>query len=268
MGNALFIIWRESAEAMLVVGILYAWLRRQPDARTGMRYLWGGVAAGVGLAIVLALVMMGVANQLSAEQLDYFQLGMVLVASGLIVQMVYWMRRHGRTLKRELESGLQRNLETANWWGMLVVVALAVGRESAETVVFLYGMGLEQQGSWLEFSGVLLAGVILAYGTFWLLQKGGQYFSWRHFFRFSELLLLLLAGALLVNGLEKMMNFGWLPAIIDPLWDSSWLLDDTTRLGGLVAALTGYRAQPALSVLLGLAVYWLGVTLLMRRAPR
>ena len=31
MGNALFIIWRESAEAMLVVGILYAWLTKQPD---------------------------------------------------------------------------------------------------------------------------------------------------------------------------------------------------------------------------------------------
>ena len=46
MGNALFIIWRESAEAMLVVGILYAWLARQPDRRAGMRYLWGGVAAG------------------------------------------------------------------------------------------------------------------------------------------------------------------------------------------------------------------------------
>ena len=33
MGNALFIVWRESAEALLVVGIVYAWLKRQPDAR-------------------------------------------------------------------------------------------------------------------------------------------------------------------------------------------------------------------------------------------
>jgi high-affinity iron transporter len=45
MGNALFIVWRESAEAMLVVGILYAWLKRRSDATIGMRYLWGGVAA-------------------------------------------------------------------------------------------------------------------------------------------------------------------------------------------------------------------------------
>ena len=67
MGNALFIIWRESAEAMLVVGILYAWLARQPDRRTGLRYLWGGVAAGLGLAVLLALAVLGVAHTLSDE---------------------------------------------------------------------------------------------------------------------------------------------------------------------------------------------------------
>ena len=54
MGNALFIVWRESTEALLVVGILYAWLNKHPDVRRGMRYLWGGVATGVGLALVLA----------------------------------------------------------------------------------------------------------------------------------------------------------------------------------------------------------------------
>src|SRR6185369_12112804 len=109
MGNALFIVWRESAEAMLVVGVLYAWLKNRADAATGMRYLWGGVAAGAGLAGVLALVMLG-------------------VASGLIVQMVFWMRRHGRTFKKDLESDMARNARKSNWWGLLVVVALAVGR--------------------------------------------------------------------------------------------------------------------------------------------
>ena len=104
MGNALFIIWRESAEAMLVVGILYAWLRKHPDAKRGMRYLWAGVGAGIALALALAAVMLGIARTLSDAGLEYFQLAMMLVASGLIVQMVFWMRRHGRTFKRDLEA--------------------------------------------------------------------------------------------------------------------------------------------------------------------
>ncbi|NDP41486.1 MAG: FTR1 family iron permease [Aromatoleum sp.] len=267
MGNALFIIWRESAEAMLVVGILYAWLRQHPDVKRGMRYLWAGVAAGVGLALALAAVMLGIARMLSDEGLEYFQLAMMLVAAGLIVQMVFWMRSHGRTLKRELEANLQSNATTANWWGLLVVVALAVGRESAETVVFLYGLGVQYASAW-NFLGILALGVGAAWLTFWALQQGGRVVSWRTFFRASEILLLLLAGALLVSAIEKLIALDVLPALVDRLWDTSGVVDDSSRLGGLLAAFTGYRARPSLLPLLLLAVYWGALGTLLRRSSR
>ena len=264
MGNALFIVWRESAEAMLVVGILYAWLKRRPDARIGLRYLWGGVAAGVGLALALAIIMLGVASVLSDEGLEYFQLAMMLIAAGLIVQMVFWMRRHGRTFKKELEAGMQEKAAAANWWGMLAVVAIAVGRESAETVVFLYGLSAEQQGVSRLFV-VIPIGLGLAFLTFWALQQGGRFLTWRTFFRVSEILLLLLAGALLVSGLEKAIGLGIVPPLVDPLWDSTRVLDDSGRVGGLVAALTGYRARPALLPLIVLLAYWVVVSVSLRR---
>ena len=267
MGNALFIIWRESAEAMLVVGILYAWLRKHPDAKRGMRYLWAGVGAGVGLALALAAVMLGIARALSEEGLEYFQLAMMLAAAGLIVQMVFWMRRHGRTLKRELEANMQSNATTANWWGLLVVVALAVGRESAETVVFLYGLGVQYQSAW-SFLGILALGVGAAWLTFWALQQGGRILSWKAFFRASEILLLLLAGALLVSASEKLVALDLLPPLVDRLWDTSALIDDSSRVGGLLAAFTGYRARPALLPLLLLAAYWAVVGTLLRRSPQ
>jgi high-affinity iron transporter len=266
MGNALFIVWRESAEAMLVVGILYAWLKHRPDAATGMRYLWGGVAAGAALALALALVMLGVASSLSGTGLDYFQLAIMLVASALIVQMVFWMRRHGRTFKRDLEADMARNARAANWWGLLIVVALAVGRETAETVVFLYGLGAEKGGI-ANLPIVLALGIAAAFATFWLLQQGTRFLSWRVFFRVSEILLLLLAGALLVSGIEKLIALDVLPSLIDPVWDSTRLLDDSGRFGGLIASFTGYRARPALLPLLALAVYW-GLMWAFLRTPR
>jgi high-affinity iron transporter len=267
MGNALFIVWRESTEAMLVVGILYAWLAKHPDVRRGMRYLWGGVAAGVGIALALAAVMLGVTRFLSDQGLEYFQLGMMLIASGLIVQMVFWMRHHGRTLKRELETDMQKNAKSANWWGLLVVVALAVGRESAETVVFLYGLGAQNEGVG-RFLTVLVLGLGAAFATFWLLQKGGKVLSWRVFFRMSEILLLLLAGGLLVSAIDKLIALDVLPALVDPTWDTSAVLDDSGRVGGLIASLTGYRARPALLPLIALAVYWAAVVAFLRRASR
>ena len=266
MGNALFIVWRESAEAMLVVGILYAWLKRQPEAATGMRFLWGGVAAGAALAIVLALVMLGIISTLSGDALDYFQVAMMAIAAGLIVQMVFWMRKHGRTFKKDLEHEMSRNVGVAKWWGMLVVVALAVGRESSEAVVFLYGLGAESGGI-PNLLLVLVLGIASAFATFWILQHGGRVLSWRAFFRVSEVLLLLLAGALLVNAIDKLIGMGVLPAFIDPVWDTSRVLDDSGRVGGMLASLTGYRARPALLTLAALAFYWIGVTYWLRR-PR
>ncbi len=267
MGNALFIVWRESAEAMLVVGILYAWLKHRPDAATGMRFLWGGVAAGAGLALVLALVMLGIASSLSGNGLDYFQLVIMLVASALIVQMVFWMRRHGRTFKKDLEANMARNARAANWWGLLIVVALAVGRETAETVVFLYGLGAEKGGI-AHLPVVLVLGIAAAFATFWLLQQGSRILSWRVFFRVSEILLLLLAGALLVSGIEKLIALDVVPALVDPVWNTSRLLDDSGRLGGLIASFTGYRSRPALLPLLVLAAYWIVVCLLLNRSGR
>ncbi len=265
MGNALFIVWRESAEAMLVVGILYAWLKQRPDAATGMRFLWGGVAAGAGLALVLALIMLGIASSLSGNALDYFQLAIMLIAAALIVQMVFWMRRHGRTFKKDLEADMADNVRKANWWGLLIVVALAVGRESAEAVVFLYGLGAEKNGI-ANLPIVLVLGIGAAFATFWLLQQGTRWLSWRVFFRVSETLLLLLAGALIVSGVEKLIALDVLPDIVDPVWNTTRLLDDSGRFGGLIASFTGYRSRPALLPLAALAIYWtLMVTFL--RAP-
>lgn len=265
MGNALFIVWRESAEAMLVVGVLYAWLRNRADAATGMRYLWGGVAAGAVLAVALALVMLGIASTLSGNALDYFQLAIMLIASGLIVQMVFWMRKHGRTFKKDLEADMARNVRKANWWGLLVVVALAVGRETAEAVVFLYGLGAGQNGI-THLPVVLVLGIGSALATFWLLQQGSRILSWRVFFRVSEVMLLLLAGSLLVSGMERLIALDILPALIDPVWDTSRILDDSGRIGGLIASFTGYRARPALLPVAAFAIYWVAIWALLRRS--
>ena len=35
MGNAFFVVWRESLEAFLIAGILYAWLKANDDSGNG-----------------------------------------------------------------------------------------------------------------------------------------------------------------------------------------------------------------------------------------
>ena len=268
MGQVLFIVWRESVEALLVVGILYAWLKNgDDDARRGLPYLWAGVGLGVLAAVALGAALVGFTEVLSGDAQDYFQTGMVLVACVLIVQMVLWMKQHGRTLKREMEQSLEQTTRDANWWGITALVALAIAREGSETVIFLYGLGFGQSGhvDAGQYAAVLL-GLGLAFLTFYLLQLGGKVFSWRHFFRVTEIMLLFLGAGLFQTGVDKLIDKEVLPTIVDQVWNSSAILDDSSTFGSLVATLTGYRAHPALMNLVAYAVYWLVVWFLARRA--
>ncbi|RDU98047.1 FTR1 family iron permease [Trinickia dinghuensis] len=270
MGQVLFVVWRESVEALLVVGILYAWLKNgDADARRGLPYLWAGVGVGILAAIALGAALVGFSEVLSGDAADYFQTGMVLVACVLIVQMVLWMKRHGRTLKRDMERSLQQSTRNGNGWGVAVLVALAIAREGSETVIFLYGLGFGQSGhvSHGDILAIVL-GLGLAFLTFYVLQLGGRVFSWRHFFRVTEIMLLLLGAGLLQTGVDKLIDKEILPLGISQVWDSSRLLDDSSTAGSMVAALTGYRAHPALTNLVAFALYWLVVGWLARRAGR
>ncbi|TAN30538.1 MAG: FTR1 family iron permease [Castellaniella sp.] len=268
MDQVAFIVWRESIEALLVVGILYAWLRASPDGRRGLPWLWGGVGAGLLLAGALALVLLGVASWLSDTGQEWFQSLMALAACALVVQMVVWMRQHGRGLKRELESGASQQIHQEHWWGLLVLVMIAVAREGSETVVFLYGTVLSSKDAGDVAAMVLagLGGFAVALLTFWLLQLGGRIITWRRFFRVTEVLLLLLASSLLVSATDRLISLGVLPALMDPVWDSSWLLDTERGLGRILADFAGYRAAPALSQLLIWLAYWVVVVWLLRRS--
>jgi len=268
MGQVMFIVWRESVEALLVVGILYAWLKNgDADARRGVPYLWGGVAIGIVAAVALGAALVSFTEVLSGDAQDYFQTGMVLVACVLIVQMVLWMKQHGRTLKRDMEQSLEKSARDANWWGVAILVALAIAREGSETVIFLYGLGFGQSGhvDASQYVAVLI-GLALALLTFYLLQLGGKVFSWRHFFRVTEIMLLFLGAGLFQTGVDKLIDKELLPTLVDRVWNTSAILDDSNTFGSLVATLTGYRAHPALMNLIAYAVYWLVVWFLVRRA--
>jgi high-affinity iron transporter len=266
MGQVLFIVWRESVEALLVVGILYAWLKNgDAEARRGLPYLWAGVALGLLAAVALGAALVSFTDALSGDAQDYFQTGMVLIACVLIVQMVLWMKHHGRTMKRDMEASLQRSKQAANWWGLTVLVALAIAREGSETVIFLYGLGFGQSGHVdpMQYLAVAI-GLALALLTFYLLQLGGKIFSWRLFFRGTEIMLLFLAAGLFQTGVDKLIDKEVLPVIVNQVWDTSWLLDDSSTFGSLVATLTGYRAHPAGMNLLAYAVYWGVIFVLLR----
>lgn len=272
LGLIAFVVWRESVEALLVVGVLNAWLVHKAtgvDTGRARLFLWGGVAGGLAVACAFAAALVGFEDLFGEEGQDYFQIVMVFLAAVLILQMVVWMRRHGAGLKTELETGLSAASQRQNWWGVAFLALAAVAREGSETVVFLYGTVTSLAGSALIAAiGASLLGLVLAIATYGLLQLGGRLLSWRLFFRLTEIMLLFLAAAMVVTGVDRLVGLDIVPLLSRPLWDTSALLDDTRPLGGILAALTGYRARPDLTQIAAFALFWLVAWLACRPAAR
>ncbi|MCM5552763.1 FTR1 family protein [Pleomorphomonas sp. NRK KF1] len=269
-GSIAFVVWRESVEALLVIGILDAWLRAETrDTGRARMFLWGGVVAGLAFAGLLAMLLVQLGEAISEEaQLTYTTV-VVLVAAALILQMVFWMRKHGRSMKRDLEEQLSIAVIRRSWWGVFVLALVAVAREGSETVIFLYGiLSSGAAGDLLSGVGAGLFGFVLALLSYGLLQAGSRVLSWRVFFRITEVMLLFLACALLMTGIDGLIDLEILPRLSRRLWDSGWLLSDGNATGGFISALTGYRATPNLMEVLVFVGYWALVLLVIMRPKR
>ncbi|WP_100159294.1 FTR1 family iron permease [Proteus columbae] len=272
MGQVLFVVWRESFEALLVVGIIYAWIKRSPTPQQGMKYLWGGVVFGLFLAIILALSIYGVFSSLEDIWQSLFMIAMEILACVLIVQMVYWMNGQGKSLKANIENELTQKTQQQSAWGILLIIAIAIAREGSEVVVFLSShiMALNAQ-TVLPFFIEVFIGLLVAAFTLWLFLLTSKVISWRYFFTVTGFLLLFLAVSLLLKAVEEIanllieMDFELPDFFIYPLWDISHILDDSSVFGNFLVSFFAYRSQPIGLSVVTFIVYWVVVALLFKR---
>lgn len=98
--QALLITFREALEALLIVGIITSYLKRV-NHREYTKYVWLGaalaVAASVGVAMLFQLVFTGFAAMGSET---YLKIGIMIISTLLLTQMVFWMAEHSRDMKK------------------------------------------------------------------------------------------------------------------------------------------------------------------------
>lgn len=259
MLNALIVVYRESFEALLIVGLLYSFLVRQGASPKAFQVMIFGVLGGLALSGLLAAGLHFAESEFEGKALELFQFGMVVLAVVLITHMCIWMRVHGRTLKSELEQEASRSLQTGKLLSLGLLTAIAVGREGSETVIFLYGLMAEsfQAGNTLPFMGMALAGLFLGFVTWYAFQKGFHYFSQRAYFTFSTVLLFVTAGSMVMAIAAKIIEFDWIQFGRAELWDSSWLLSSDSKFGSIMQLLTGYQDRPSAFSISLYALYWI-----------
>ena len=268
MFAAALIVFRETLEAALFVGIIAAATRQLPLRG---RWLAGGVAAGVAGALLLALTAEQVSAWADGIGQDLVNIAILSVALSMLVWHCVWVSTHGREMAieaRQLGASVQGGQRRP--WALFVAVALAVLREGAETVLFVAG-SLTGSGP-VGTTSVLLAvvlGLVAGAVVGVALYAGLSRIPTQKLFAATNVLIALLAASIASQLARALTQAGLLEHGTAPLWDSSALLASDSALGALLHALVGYDARPS-AVQLGfyvavLAGIYFGTRLVMRQ---
>ena len=240
LGN-LILVFREVLEAALIISIVAAATRGVPQRA---RWILAGIGLGVVGATVVAAFAGAIGEAMSGMGQEWFNALVLLAAVAMIGWHVVWMSRHARELTMQMKAvGNDVSQGKRPMTALLLVITLAVLREGSEVVLF--GYGLVASGSSLAdlaIGGGL--GLVLGTALGFALYFGLLTIPVRHFFSATNALLVLLAAGLASTAAGKLVQADALPALVDPLWDSSALLTDDSLLGQTLHILVGYTAQP------------------------
>ncbi len=261
--QTVFVVWREALEAILIIAILYSFL-----VKTNLKALpsmWRGVFAGIILSFAMALVILGAAKWLAGNAQVVFQVSVLLLSCGLMTQMVFWMRRHAKSLKRDVESNLKLALEQPSYIGVASIAALSVGREGSEAVIYIYGLGLEKSASLSSMLVSVSLGMIFAGAMFYFISKGLKHLKTQVFFDLTSAVLLISAAGLGASAIGKLVAENIISGIIEPMWDISKWLDSEGSIVAVIKAIFGYNPRPTLSEVLFYAGFWLLIVIARKK---
>jgi high-affinity iron transporter len=269
MFGAAVIVFRESFEAALLIGIIAAATRSIPGRS---RWVAGGIGAGTIGAVLVALLTTRIASLFGGMGQEVFNASVLGIAVLMLGWHNIWMSVHGaelaadaRRIGREVSDG-SRALSA-----ILIVIAVAVLREGSETALFLYGLASAGGTSHAELAtgGALGLAAGVAVGA--VMYAGIVRVPMRWFFAVTSALILLLAASMAAQMARFLVQGDFLPSLVDPVWDTSHLLPATSPLGALLHALMGYDPQPSGMQLLFYAVtaitILIGMSLARRHAP-
>jgi high-affinity iron transporter len=267
VGATFLITLREAFEAALLLGLVYTYLDKV-GARRHFRWVTLGGVLGLTASIAMGVAVAMLSGPLVDLGPDLIGAAVIFLAVILLTWHAWWMQQHARGLQGQLERRIDQARTTQRLWMVGLIAFTGVFREGAETVIFLWGIMAEATSAagWGSV-GAGVAGIAAAAAFGWAIFRGGRRVSLARFFTITTVLILFLAAGLLSTGIGRLQSLGVLP-MMAPLWDTSWILSDSSVVGSFLAGLLGYRARPSLPEVCGYVTYLLVIGLLVLGGSR
>jgi iron uptake system component EfeO len=161
----------------------------------------------------------------------------------MISYMVVWMRRHSRELKHSLEGSAARALAAGSAMALAGMAFLAVLREGFETSVFLLAVFQDTTDPATAGTGAVV-GLLIALALGAAIYRGGVRINLSRFFRFTGIVLVLVAAGLLATAVHTAHEAGWFNGMQAEAVDLSWLVKPGTVVGSLLTGMLGLQPNP------------------------
>lgn len=253
---SLILVFREAMEAGLIVGIVLA---ATEGVAGRLRWVVGGVGVGVAGAALVAGFAAALSDAFDGAGQEVFTAAILCFAVVMLGWHILWMAQHGRQMAAELRAaGQQVRLGQRSLAALAAVVAVAVLREGAELVLFLYGLVVSSHDSAPSLVAGGVAGLLLAGALSWLLYRGLVSVPLHRLFSVTNALIALLAAGMAGQAAAVLHSADLLPGWGEQIWDTSAVLADGSLVGRSLHALIGYSARPS-----GIQLAAYGVTLLV-----
>jgi high-affinity iron transporter len=235
---------REGLEAALILGIVLGVLNRlkRPHLRP---IVWRGALAATALAAAVAVLLSLVGKELEGPAEPVFEGVAMLLAAGVLTWMIFWMQRQSGNISGGLEAETRRVTAGGSATALFALAFLAVFREGLELALFL--LAAQMTSSPLATLGGALAGLAGAAGLGWLLFSSTRRLNLKLFFRVTNILLIIFAAGLVGVGVAELNEAGWIPVIVEHIYNFNLILDEGSPLGVALKTLLGYNGSPSLS---------------------
>jgi high-affinity iron transporter len=237
------IIFREMFEIVLIVGIILA-ATKSLEGR--MKWILSGLGLGLAGAALIALFIDKISEVAEGLGQEIFNAAVLYSAAFLIGGTVLWMVKHGREIRSHFNHIGQNIFEgKLHFFSLSMAIALAIWREGAEIIMFIYGMIASNQpviNITLGAAGGGLAGLIVGLLIYFGLLK----IPTKYFFRVTTGILVLLVAGMVSGGTGYMISAGIFTHMTSTAWDTSEYLSQTSIAGQALHALLGYSEQPAI----------------------
>jgi high-affinity iron transporter len=256
---------REGIEAALIIGIVLGALRKLNRSEMAPA-VWSGTLSAVLVSLLTGalLTMFGLSLEGAAEQI--FEGVAMLLAASVLTWMIFWMNRQARSIRGELEAGVNRATSAGGGRALFGLAFLAVVREGIELALFLTAATFASDAQSTILGAVLGLGLAILLG--WGLFASTVRLDLRRFFQVTGFLLILFAAGLVAHGVHEFNEVGWIPSIVEHVWDVNPILDENSTLGLLLKALFGYNGNPSLTEVLAYFAYFIIIFYSVRGVSR